>query len=80
MCESKGTITVPAVIGGMRYRMTWHIVEAPILLLWGKESMKKAGVQLDLSNDRVKINNVWTDLVVSSRDYYGLNILPKNKK
>ena len=78
MCESKGTITAPAVIGGKRYRMTWHMVEAPIPLLWGKKSMKKAGVLLDFSNDRVRINNIWTDLIVFSCDYYRLNILPKS--
>ena len=59
--------------------LSWHVVEAPIPLLWGKESMKKAEVLLDLPNDRARVKGLWIDLVVSDCDHYGLNMLPKSK-
>ena len=55
------------------------MVEAPIPLLWGKESMKKAEVLLDLPNDRARIKGMWIDLVVSACDHYGVNVLPKSE-
>merc|ERR1712112_583396 len=48
-------ITAPIMLGNKRYNVRWHVVEAPIPLLWGKESMKKAGVVLDLPKDRARV-------------------------
>jgi hypothetical protein len=41
--------------------------------------MKKAGVLLDLPEDRARVNGMWTDLVVSKGSHYGINMLPKSK-
>ena len=70
------TITVPVEIGGKKYKLSWHVVEAPIPLLWGKDSMKRAEVILDLLNDRARIKGTWVDLIVSTCDFYGVYMLP----
>ena len=46
--------------------------------MWGKQSMKKAEVVLDLPNDRARVKGTWVDLVVSDCNHYGLNMLPKS--
>ena len=79
VCESKTVISAPVEIGGKKYRLSWHVVEAPIPLLWGKESMKRAEVLLDLSNDRARIKGPWVDLIISNCDYYGVSMLPKRE-
>ena len=58
--------------------LSWHVVEVPIPLLWGKQSMKKAEVVLDLPNDRARVKGTWVDLVVSDCNHYGLNMLPES--
>ena len=52
-------------------------MEAPIPLLWGKESMKKAGVLLDLSKDRVRVKGEWMELATAEGNHYGVDMLPK---
>ena len=52
------------------------MVNASIPLLWGKESMKKAGVLLDLSKDKAKIRGEWTELTTGEGDHYDINMLP----
>ena len=77
--EAKVTISAPVQIGEKKYKLRWHVVEAPIPLLWGKESMKKAELLLDLPNDRARVRGTWVDLITSKCDHYGLYILPKSE-
>merc|ERR1712112_493529 len=70
-------IKAPIMLGNKRYSLSWHVVEAPIPLLWGKESMKKAGVLLDLPKDRARIKGEWVELVTAEGSHYGVNVLPK---
>ena len=70
-------IRAPVMIGNKRYSLRWHIVEAPIPLLWGKESMKKAGVLLDLPKDRARVKGEWMELATAEGSHYGVNMLPK---
>ena len=72
-------IKAPVMIGDRRYKLGWHVVKAPIPLLWGKNSMKKAGVLLDLPKDRARVNGKWMDLVISKGNHYGINMLPKSE-
>ena len=48
-------VRAPVIIGRKGYKLIWFMVKAPIPLLWGKKSMKKAGVLLDLSQDRSRV-------------------------
>ena len=59
--------------------MMWHVVKAPIPLLWGKGSMKKAKVLLDLPNNKVKILGEWVNLNLTSIGHYAQDILPKDQ-
>ena len=52
-------------------------MEAPIPLLWGKESMKKAGVLLDLPKDRARVKGEWMELATAEGCHYGVYMLPK---
>ena len=70
---------MPVEIAGVKYMLRWHVVEAPIPLLWGKESMKRAKVLLDFSNDRMRIKGTWIGLDVSSCDHYGIYIYVTKK-
>ena len=67
-------IRAPVMIGNKRYTLRWHIVEAPIPLLWGKESMKKAGVLLDLPKDRARVKGEWMELVTVEGSHYGVMV------
>ena len=41
--------------------------------------MKSAEAMLDLANNKVRINGVWTDLIVSSSSHYRMWMLPKRE-
>ena len=56
------------------------MVDVPIPLLCGKESMKKAKVLLDLPNDRICVDGDWVDLIMAQCGHYGLNLLPWSKQ
>ena len=77
VCKARTRVTAPVEIAGKKYMLSWHVVDAPIPLLWGKQSMKKAEVVLDLPNDRVRIKSTWVNLAVSSCNHYRLNMLPE---
>lgn len=55
-------VSAPVIIGKKHYNLQWFVVNARIPLLWGKESMKKIDVLLDLHQDRAKITGEWVDL------------------
>ena len=64
--EAIKTITAPVQFGSKKKLLTWHVVKAPIPLLWGKDSMRKAEVLLDLPNDRARILGEWVELISSN--------------
>ena len=72
-------IRAPVMIGTNRYYLRWHVVEAPIPLLWGKESMKKAGVLLDLPKDRARVKGEWMELTTAEGSHYGIDLLPRTE-
>ena len=41
--------------------------------------MKSTEAMLDLANNKVRINGVWTDLIVSSSSHYVMWMLPKRE-
>ena len=73
-------VTAPIQIGNKNYKMTWYVVKVPIPLLWGKESMKKAKVLLDLPNDRICVDGEWVDLIIAQCGHYGLKLLPQSRQ
>ena len=77
--DAKREIRAPVMIGTNRYYLRWHVVEAPIPLLWGKESMKKAGVLLDLPKDRARVKGEWMELITAEGSHYGIDLLPRTE-
>ena len=73
-------IKAPVRIGRRRYRLSWQVVEAHILFLWEKESMKKASMLLDLSKDRARVKGEWMELMTTKGSHCGINMLPKSGK
>ena len=55
-------VSAPVIIGKKHNNLQWFVVNARIPLMWGKESMKKIDVLLDLHQDRAKITGEWVDL------------------
>ena len=72
-------VSAPVIIGEKHYNLQWFVVNAPIPLLWGKESTKEADVLWDLPQDRAKINGEWVDLETARGEYYGIYLLLKTK-
>ena len=72
-----GLFKIPAEIDGKRVFIKCHILEAPIPLLFSKESMKKAGVNLDFVNDRMLFQGSWVALEDLGVGHYGLNNRPR---
>ena len=58
-------------------KITSHVVMSPIPLLWSKPSMVKAGVVLNLPEDKAKILGKWTDLDITSAGHHSLHIRPQ---
>ena len=54
-------------------------MNATIPLLWGKESMKKAEVLLDLPQDRAKVKGEWLELQTAKGSHSRIELLPKTK-
>ena len=73
-------ITFPAMLGGRRVNIKTHVVSSKIPLLWSKAAMKKAGVVLDLPQDRAKVFGQWVDLDLTSVGHYSMFILPMEDK
>ena len=56
-----------------------YVVNSGIPLLWSRPSMAKAGVILDLPQDRAQIFGEWIDLDLTSVGHYSLRILPTDE-
>ena len=69
-------IRLPARVAGRDIMFECHVVKSGIPLLWSRPSMAKAGVVLDLPQDRAKIFDTWIDLDLTSVGHYALRILP----
>merc|ERR1712112_337034 len=72
-------VRAPVMVGTSRYYLNWYVVKAPIPLLWGKESMKKAEVLLDLPKDRARVKGEWIELATAEGSHYSIDLLPKTK-
>ena len=68
--KSKGKITIPCEIVGVKCSITTDIVESDIPLLLGKPAMKKAKIILDLENDRASIFGKDVDLQCTTSGHY----------
>ena len=71
-------VTFPAQLAGRRITFKCHVVNSGIPLLWSKPSMTKAGVVLDLPNDKAKILGLWVDLDLTTAGHYSIDITPGN--
>ena len=60
-------------------RISSHVVRSPIPLLWSKPSMVRAGVVLDLPEDRARILSSWTALNFISAGHHSLPILTQKE-
>ena len=72
-----GKVTFPAQLAGKMVRISSYVVSSPIPLLWSKPSMVRAGVVVDLPEDRAKILGSWTTLDITSAGHHSLPILPE---
>lgn len=68
--KSKGSITFPCEMAGVKCKITSDIVDSDIPLLLGKPAMKTAKVTLDLENDRATIFGKSIDLQCTSSGHY----------
>ena len=66
-------VKAPVMTGNKQYSLGWFVVDTPIPLLWGKESMKKAGVLLDLPQDRARVKVEWLELATAKGSHHGSN-------
>lgn len=70
----------PAVLVGRKVNIVSHVVKSGIPLLWSRPSMAKAGVVLDLLEDKSEILGKKVDLELATAGYYALFILPRDTK
>ena len=70
-------VRAPVMVGRRHYKLSWFIVNAPIPCLWGKESMKKGEVILDLHQGKVKVKGEWSKLQTDEGSPYRIELLPK---
>ena len=71
-------VVFPARLAGKDVMFKSHVVNSDIPLLWSRPSMAKAGVVLDLPQDKAKIFGQWTDLNMTSVGHYSIDILPRS--
>jgi transposase InsO family protein len=76
MVNSYKQVVIPAIIAGKRCNIRAEVVKADIPLLLSKDSMKKAGTILDLSNDSAKVFGENVQLELTSSGHYCLNLRP----
>jgi hypothetical protein len=74
--KSLKEVEFPAMLAGRKVTMKCHVVNSSIPLLWSRAGMAKAGVMLDLPNDRAKILGNWVDLDLTGPGHFSLFILP----
>ena len=67
-------VKFPVKLAGREVMMSSHVVSSPIPLLWSKPSMIKAGVVVDLPEDKAKILGNWTSLDITSAGHRSLQI------
>ena len=72
-------VKAPVRIGSKHYNLSWFVVNTPISLLWGKESIKKAEVLLDLPQDRAKVKGDWLEHQTAKGSHYRIELLLKTK-
>lgn len=72
--RSLGKITFPCSIAGTECTITTDIVDSTIPLLLSKESMKKAGMKLDLTEDKCIIFEKEIDLTCTSSGHYAITL------
>ena len=70
-------VSLPALLGSKEVIIDTDVVEGDIPLLFGKEAMKKAGVNLDCKNDTLEILGETVNLEVTESGHYAL---PLGKK
>ena len=70
----------PAELAGKEVVFKSHVVNSSIPLLWSRPSMAKAGVVLDLPNDKADILGTWVDLNLTSVGHYAVDIIPKDNR
>ena len=59
-------VKFPADLAGRAVKFKSDVVNSSIPLLWSRPSMAKAGVVLDLPNDKAEILGTWVDLDLTS--------------
>lgn len=72
--KSSGCFDIPATVVGKEVTIRTDVVESDIPLLLSKDSMKKAGVKLDLQNDTAEIYGVQVTLNETSSGHYCIPI------
>jgi transposase InsO family protein len=70
-------LIIPAVVAGKNVDIQAEVVKADIPLLLSKDSMKKAGMILDLNNDSAVVFGRKVELESTSSGHYCLNLRPK---
>ena len=70
MIKSIRKVTFPAVIANTKVSLSTDVVDYNIPLLLSKESMKKAGVQIDFGEDKVVMFDQRVDIKYSSCGHY----------
>lgn len=70
--RSTGCVTFPCMMGMTKCRITADVVDCDIPMLFGRESMKKAGTVLHLDEDRVTMFGEPMALEVTSSGHYCL--------
>ena len=73
--DSIDCVELPVYVGRKRVTLTTHVVPCDIPLLLSRESMKKAGCQLDFMNDRVTLFDEKLSLKISKSGHYCMPLL-----
>ncbi len=72
---SKKCITFPCVLAGEKVNIKTDVVDCNIPLLLSKSAMKRAKMNIDFSNDSVRLFNKTKKLNVTSSGHYCIPIL-----
>ena len=72
--KSLKRVVFPAILAGYRCRIKTDVIDTDIPLLFGKPSMKKAGVKIDLKTDSAIILGKHVDLSCTASGHYCIPI------
>ena len=72
--KSLKTVIFPAVLAGEKCKIKTDVIDSDIPLLFGKPSMKKAKVKIDMENDCASVCGKHVDLQCTSSGHYCIPI------